>query len=323
MMTSPDPAPIVSREGIAGTAPCVAIIVVNWNRRADTLACLSSLDRLQYPNYDIVVIDNDSTDDSVSAIRAAHPQVTLIEIGENLGFVGGNNVGLDHARTLGADYALLLNNDTEVAPEFLQLLVEAAEADPQVGIAGPLIYYFDRPDMVWSAGGAIDWAGGSTRMLGLNEQDHGQFDAAPHPVDFVTGCALLIKMALVEQVGMLDPRFFAYYEETEWCVRATRAGQKILLVPRARIWHKISLTAREASPQVHYYMVRNRLLFLKLARMGPGPWVRTLLFDYARTLLSWTLKPQWRHKASQRQAMVQAILDFGRGRFGKVEVAGK
>lgn len=323
MMTSPDPAPTVSHEGIAGTAPCVAIIVVNWNGQTDTLACLSSLSQLQYPNYDIMVIDNGSSDDSATAIRAAHPQVTLIETGENLGFVGGNNLGLDHARMAGADYTLLLNNDTEIAPDFLRLLVEAAEADPQVGIVGPLIYYFDRPDVVWSAGGAIDWAGGSTRMLGLNEQDHGQFDAAPRPVDFVTGCALLIKMSLVEQVGMLDPRFFAYYEETEWCVRATRAGQKILLVPRARIWHKISLTAREASPQVHYYMVRNRLLFLKLARMGPGPWVRTLLFDYARTLLSWTLKPQWRHKAPQRQAMVQAILDFGRGRFGKVEVAGK
>jgi len=322
-MTSLDPATTVSPDEIAGPAPGVAIIVVNWNRRADTLACLSSLSRLQYPNYEVIVIDNDSTDDSVTAIQAAHPQVTLIETGENLGFVGGNNVGLEHARTLGADYALLLNNDTEVAPDFLQRLVEAAEADPQVGIVGPLIYYFDRPDVVWSAGGAIDWAGGSTRMLGLNEQDHGQFDAAPYSVDFVTGCALLIKMALVEQVGMLDPRFFAYYEETEWCVRATRAGQKILLVPQARIWHKISLTAREASPQVHYYMVRNRLLFLKLARMGPRSWVRTLLFDYARTLLSWTLKPQWRHKALQRQAMVQAILDFGRGRFGKVEVAGK
>ena len=323
MMTSLDPAVTVSRDGIAQTAPCVAIILVNWNGQTDTLACLSSLSQLQYPNYSVMVIDNGSTDDSVTTIRVAYPQVTVIESGANLGFVGGNNIGLDRARNLGADYALLLNNDTEVAPDFLQLLVEAAEADPQVGIVGPLIYYFDRPDVVWSAGGAIDWAGGSTRMLGLNEEDHGQFDPAPHLVDFVTGCALLIKMPLVEQVGMLDPRFFAYYEETEWCVRATRAGQKILLVPRARIWHKISLTAREASPQVHYYMVRNRLLFLKLARMGPGPWVRTLLLDYARTLLSWTLKPGWRHKTPQRQAMVRAILDFGRGRFGKVEGAGK
>lgn len=322
-MMSLEPAATISHDGITGTVPYVTIILVNWNGQTDTLACLSSLSRLQYPNYDIVVIDNGSTDDSVTAIQAVDPQVTVIESGANLGFVGGNNIGLEHARTLGADYALLLNNDTEVAPDFLQLLVEAAEADPQVGIVGPLIYYFDRPDVVWSAGGAIDWTGGNTHMLGLNEQDHRQFGTVPYPADFVTGCALLIKMSLVEQIGMLDPRFFAYYEETEWCVRATRAGQKILVVPRAKIWHKISLTAREASPQVHYYMVRNRLLFLKLSRMGPGPWVRTLLFDYGRTLLSWTLKPQWRHKAPQRQAMIQAIFDFSRGRLGKVEVAGK
>jgi GT2 family glycosyltransferase len=246
--------------------------------------------------------------------------MTLIETGDNLGYVGGNNVGLEHARTMGADYALLLNNDTEVAPDFLNLLVQAAEADPQVGIVGPLIYYFDRPEVVWSAGGAIEWQRGSTHMLGLNEADQGQFGPTPHSVDFVTGCALLIKMAVIEQVGVLDPRFFAYYEETEWCVRVARAGFKILLVPQAKIWHKISLVAREASPQVHYYMTRNRLLFLKLAGMGFLPWLNTI-FDYSRTLLSWTVKPKWRHKTLQRRAMIRAVADYQRGNFGRVEVS--
>jgi GT2 family glycosyltransferase len=243
----------------------------------------------------------------------------LIETGENLGYVGGNNRGLEYARQTGADYGLLLNNDTEVSPNFLNLLVEAAEQDPTVGIVGPTIYYFDEPEVIWSAGGAIDWQQGDTAMIGLNQVDRGQFGQLPRPVQFVTGCALLIKMRIVGQVGLLDDRFFAYYEETEWCVRVSRAGFQILHVPQAKIWHKISLVAREASPQVHYYMIRNRLLFLKLSQAGLVSRV-SILFHYGRILLSWSLKPKWRHKAPQRQAMVRAILDYGRGRFGKVNL---
>jgi GT2 family glycosyltransferase len=303
--------------------PSVIIIVLNWNNGADTIACLDSLAKLAYANKDVLVIDNGSVDDSVAAIRTAHPQITLIEAGDNLGYVGGNNLGLEYARGQSADYALLLNNDTEVAPDFLNLLIESIEADPSVGITGPMIYYFNQPEVIWSAGGAIDWQQGTTQMMGLNEVDKGQFGQSPYFVDFVTGCALLINISLVEQVGSLDPRFFAYFEETEWCVRVSRNGYKILQVPAAKIWHKISPVAREASPQVHYYMTRNRLLFLKLAKVGLGAWLNTLLFDYARTLLSWTIKSKWRHKSPQRRAMLQAILDYQRGHFGRVEVASK
>lgn len=302
-------------------APKVVIIVLNWNGRDDTLACLASLSGIDYPVYEVIVVDNGSCDDSVPVIASVYPQATLIETGANLGYVGGNNIGLEHAKTMGADYALLLNNDTEVAPDFLNLMVEVAEVDAAIGIVGPTIYYFDRPDVIWSAGGSIDWDWGDTRMVNLDVVDQGQFSLLPRPVDFVSGCAMLIKMSLLDQMGFLDPRFFAYYEETEWCVRVARAGFKIVYVPQAKIWHKISPVAREASPQVHYYMTRNRLLFLKLSRVGVAPWLNTLLFDYGRTLLSWTLKPRWRYKAPQRQAMLQGILDFGRGRFGKVEIA--
>src|SRR5688572_29133447 len=298
----------------------VAIIVLNWNGLKDTLACLASLAQLDYPNTVLIVVDNGSTDNSVPTLQAAYPQVVLIATGENLGYVGGNNRGLEYARQVGADYALLLNNDTEVSPDFLQLLVEAAEQDSQTGIVGPTIYYFDQPEAIWSAGGAINWQQGDTYMIGLNQIDQGQFGQLPRPVAFVTGCALLIKMAVIEQVGCLDSRFFAYYEETEWCVRVSRAGIKTLHVPSAKIWHKISLVAREASPQVHYYMTRNRLLFLRLSQAGITSWLH-IMFNYSRTLLSWTLKPKWRqHKAPQRQAMVQAILDYRRGRFGKANL---
>lgn len=135
----------------------VAIIILNWNGRDDTLACLHSLCHIDYPNFQIVVVDNHSSDDSVAVIQKEYPHITLIQTDENLGYVGGNNVGLTFARQQNFDYALLLNNDTEVDPQFLQVLVAAAEADPAVGIVGPTIYYFDAPQTIWSAGGAINW----------------------------------------------------------------------------------------------------------------------------------------------------------------------
>lgn len=297
----------------------VAIIILNWNGRDDTLACLHSLCHIDYPNFQIVVVDNHSSDDSVAVIQKEYPHITLIQTDENLGYVGGNNVGLTFARQQNFDYALLLNNDTEVDPQFLQVLVAAAEADPAVGIVGPTIYYFDAPQTIWSAGGAINWRQGLTRMIGLNEPDQGQFGQLPRPVEFVTGCALLIKMTVVARIGVLDDRFFAYYEETEWCVRSARSGYKVMHVPAAKIWHKISIQAREASPTVHYYMTRNRLLFLKATHAGLTPWLNTFL-EYGRTLTSWTIKPRWRHKAPQRQAMLQAILDYWRGNFGRVNL---
>lgn len=297
--------------------PRVTIIVLNWNGLNDTLDCLESLGQLDYQNCEVVVVDNGSVDGSVSVIREWFPGVTMIENGENLGYAGGNNVGLRYAMVQGADYAFLLNNDTVVDPAFLRILVDAAEADPAIGIAGPTIYYHERPDVIWSAGGAIDWQQGSTRMVGLDERDEGQFGQVPRRVDFVTGCAMLVRRAVLEQAGLLDERFFAYYEETEWCVRATRAGFKIVHIPLSHIWHKISPAAQADSPLVHYYMTRNRLLFLKATRAGLRAWLHTLFAEYLRILMSWSLRPRWRGKRQQQRAMVRAIGDAWRGRWGR------
>jgi GT2 family glycosyltransferase len=294
----------------------VAVIVLNWNGGQDTLECLESLQKISYPEYELIVVDNASSDGSYVQIQTHYPHVTLIQSGDNLGYVGGNNVGLEYALQDGSDFALLLNNDTEVAPDFLDRLVDGLESDPAAGIAGPSIYYFSQPDVFWSAGGAIDWKNGSTSMIGIGERDRGQFGAACRAVDFITGCALLIRMDVVQKIGLLDQRFFAYYEETEWCVRAQRAGYNSLHIPGSKIWHKISPVAREASPVVHYYMTRNRLLFLKLAHAGWRPVMSTLI-EYAGRLLSWTIKPRWRGKRPQRKAMVRAILDYRHGRFGR------
>lgn len=298
--------------------PKVKIILLSYNQPDLTIACLNSLSKINYSNYSVVIIDNGSSDHAPDAIRNAFPQVQMIESKNNLGFVGGNNLGLDEALAEHCDYALLLNNDTEVAPEFLTVLVEAAESDGQIGVVGPMIYYFDDPQRIWSAGGAVDWAKGTTWMAGLDETDQGQYGTEPCDADFVTGCALLVKMAVVSKVGKLDERFFLYYEETEWCMRISRAGYLIKFVPGSKIWHKISTNKRAVSPMVHYYMTRNRLLFLRLARAGWQAWVHVLLSEYLRTILSWSLRPRWRDHAALRRAMWKGILDYFTVRFGQM-----
>jgi GT2 family glycosyltransferase len=296
--------------------PTVTIIVLSWNRCAQLLDCLASLGRLDYAARRVLVVDNGSRDGAPEAVRRHHPEAALIANPHNLGFTGGNNLGLAEACRADSAYAWLLNDDADVAPDALRLLVEAAEAEPRAAIVGPMVCFADRRDVIWSAGGAIDWRRGSTRMLALGERDSGQFGDAPRAVDFVTGCGLLVKLSAVAQFGALDDRFFAYYEETEWCVRAARADRLVLHVPRARIWHALTPTGRAASPLVHYYMTRNRLLFLETTGAGWRAWVHTLLLDYARTLVNWSLRPSRRPQAAQRDVMLRAIADYLAGRRG-------
>jgi GT2 family glycosyltransferase len=243
----------------------------------------------------------------------------VIETGANLGFTGGNNIGIRQALDAGADYILLLNNDTIVAPDMIDRLLEPMEKDPQIGVAGPTIYYFDQPHVVWSAGGSIDWKRGSTAMTAIGSEDKGQFGSQPQEVEFVTGCALLARREVWDKVGLLDDRFFMYYEETEWCVRASQAGYKIVHVPLAMMWHKISNEARATSAHTHYYMVRNRLLFMRHTHAGLGTWLY-ILSEYLRTMIGWSLLPRSRDRRHLRKVTLRAIKDYSLGNFGQTTV---
>lgn len=298
-------------------APKVAVVVLSYNGRTDTIQCLENLRQLNYPNFSVIVVDNASTDGSVAAIQADHPEVELIASAVNLGFSAGNNLGLQHALKNEAEYALLLNNDTESDPDMLNQLIDAMEETPDAGLVGPMIYYFDEPERIWSAGGRLSWKTGKATMIGIDEMDFGQHQKRVREVDFVTGCAAMVRTCILDHVGDLDPRFFVYYEEVEWCTRIRRNGYKILHVPEAKVWHKINPQVRNTSRLVHYYMTRNRLLFLREARMGFQAWIHTLLLDYARTLLSWSIRPKWRSMRAHRDTMIGAILDFIKGDFGE------
>lgn len=315
---STSPSSLANGGNQVAVTPPVMIVVLNWNRLADTVACLESLSCLDYPARQIVVVDNGSDDGSVEAIRERFPAVALIENEENLGYAAGNNKGVAYALQAGVNFILILNNDTLVDPEMLAHLIAVAEANPQVGAVGPKIYYHAQPGRIWFAGGAINWQGMFTANVGMDEEDRGQFEEVK-PVDFLPGCALLIKRAAWEDIGPFDSRFFMYWEETDWCARARQAGYDLLFVPQARMWHKVSPVDQSESPRILYYMTRNRFLFLHKNLPFPRKVIVLIRCSWGvfRTVIGFLR----RGKREQAKAVVRGGADFLRGRFGHVPTA--
>lgn len=238
--------------------PHVALIILTWNGKAHTLACLASLAKVDYANHSLIVVDNGSTDDTVEAVRRVYPGVTLIENGANLGFAEGNNVGIRDALGRRADYILLLNNDTEVAPDFLSILVNAAERNG-AGVYGPKIYYHAEPERIWCAGNT--WTGTKFVQEGDGELDGPDFGAETE-TDYIIGCALFAPTEMFREIGLLDPVYFLTYEETDWCYRARRVNYRCIVVPQSRIWHKVAASmGGQGSPLQEYYYTRNLLLW--------------------------------------------------------------
>jgi len=248
----------------------ISIIILNWNGWPDTLECLDSLSKITYSNYDVIVIDNNSTNDSAEKIKnwiankKSAINYNLIINSYNAGFAGGNNLGIECAVKNKSDYILLLNNDTLVDPGFLEKLAKTGESDRSFGIIGPKIYYETDKNRIWFGGGYFSWLGGG-RHLDFNKIDGNPLDETIKEVDFITGCALLIKREVVEKIGLMNEDFFIYYEDTEWSLRARKYGYKIIYAPVSHIWHKVSRSVKpKTNPTVHYYHIRNALLLSKL-----------------------------------------------------------
>jgi len=242
--------------------PKTAIIVLNWNGLADTCECLNSLRTITYPNRDIIVVDNGSSGDDAQVLQERFSDfIGMIVSPENLGFAGGCNLGIRQALALGADYVLLLNNDVTVDPSFLAEMVRAAEELPDAAALCPKVYFYDRPTVICSTGGRVHPWVGAARQVGRGEEDRGQYDRIAVR-DYADGACMLIKREALARVGLLDEEYFAYWEETDWCARASEAGYRSYYVPTARVWHK---TARSQAPDNNYYFLfrRNAFLFLR------------------------------------------------------------
>ncbi|MBB6176095.1 hypothetical protein HNQ82_000906 [Anoxybacillus tengchongensis] len=243
----------------------VAIIILNWNAYDDTFECLKSLEHLTYPYFHVFLVDNASQDGSFDKLQQDyndgkfHLPITFIQTGANLGFAGGNNVAIREAHKQGYQYFWLLNNDTVVDPNALTPLVETLEKDKQVGIVGSKIYYYGT-NKIWFAGGKVNTWTGTTKHIGIKEEDVGQYDEVKE-VDYITGCSLCFRREVLETVGYMCEDYFLYYEETDWNVRSSNRGWKIIYQPSSVIYHKVSSSSggerKSMPPYIAYYDVRN------------------------------------------------------------------
>jgi len=289
----------------------LAIIILNYNGQEFISECLESLRQLKTGTHSVhtLIVDNASTDNSPSLIASQFSEVTLIRNQENLGFAEGNNVGIRWALEKSFNAVMLLNNDTKVHPNLAKELITT-----DTPLTSPKIYFYpgfefhhdrykakDRGRVLWYAGGSIDWNNVLGIHRGVDEIDQGQYDQTTE-LDFATGCCLLIKREVFDTIGLLDPKYFLYFEDLDFCVRARRAQFAIGYVPRAILWHKNAQSSQSGGQLHQYYFTRNRLLF----GFRYAPWrTKQALFRHSLKLL--------RHGTSAER---QGVIDFYLRRFG-------
>lgn len=293
-------------------AKLVYIILLNWNGCQDTIECVESCRKLSYPNFRILIVDNGSKDGSEAILRERFLAIEFMQTGANLGFAGGNNVGIRHALEHGADYVWLLNNDTIVDAEALSALVQVAEGDKTVGMVGSKIVYHGNTLLLWYAGAVLDpLRPHRLHHIGLREEDRGQYDKVCE-TGYVTGCSLLARKEMAEKVGLLEDGLFLYFEDSDWNARAKKNGWKIMYAPASRVYHKISVSMGGAdSPIMLYYTARNLLYFIK--RNYPDKLLR--VFFYA--LFEHVLVNMKKGRFPAARAAFQGIRDFLVGKAGE------
>lgn len=232
----------------------VITVILNYKVKALTLKCVESISKSSYKNLEVVVVDNNSNDGLGKEITGVY----FIQNTENLGFTGGNNVGIKQALKKGADYVFILNPDTVVNKDTVENLVLGLE-QTDAGIVGPKIY-FDNSETIWYAGGKFDLLNVIGSHRGVDEKDRGQYKKTEE-TDYVSGAAMMVKRQVFDKVGLFDENFFLYYEDSDLCFRAKIAGFKIMYIPTAIVYHRNAQSTGLGSPLQDYYITRNRMLF--------------------------------------------------------------
>jgi len=240
----------------------LSVITVNYQQATHTVDFLRSVARhAGEENMEVIVVDNGATDDNCDYFRKVFPSIVYIHSKENLGFAGGNNLGIQHAK---GDYLLFLNNDTEITKGFVQALREELDRNPAIGLLSPLILYDEERQKIQYAGYTpMNYFTGRNQGIGSMEDDRGQYDHVTTETGYCHGAAMICRRKDLERVGLMPEHFFLYYEELDWCEMFKRAGLKIGFTGKAKIYHKESMSVGKESPIKTYFMVRNRWLFIR------------------------------------------------------------
>ncbi|MDE6846687.1 MAG: glycosyltransferase family 2 protein [Lachnospiraceae bacterium] len=302
----------------------ISVILINYNGKKYNDACISSiLGSTIAKRIQIVVVDNASTDDSLSALRGrwgGHEQIHLIELNDNYGFSKANNEGIRWSMEQGIDYYLLLNNDTEIEPDTIEQMMRCGQKTKNIVV--PKVLYADRKNVIWCAGGTFTPVLWKTIQSGLDQTDSGQFDVSGECL-FANGCALLLSREIVERTGFLDERFFLYYEDVEYSMRAAQNSIGIYYCAEAVVYHKVNgSTGGNERPANAYYITRNWLLCNSLC-MWHGEAIsgklRFLLFIayFACNRLAWLLIWFIQGKRGMCTALLQGVRDFNRKKWGQ------
>lgn len=291
-------------------APKTSVVVLNWNGREMTAECIRSIIAMDARNYDIVVVDNGSRDGSVEYLHNEFPQITVLPQKHNLGFAAGSNVGLRYALAADHQYALLINNDTKVDVHFLKALVDEAERVPDAAMFSPKIYFYDLPDRFWWAGGTFTLWTGIPKHVGRKKVDSGQYDS-PRPIDWATGCAVLIRCDVLREIGLFDEKLFGNGEDLDLSVRMRCAGYDIRFVPDAKIWHKEGVDYRKnAGEHVRKFTGTRNLLWIMHQYAGPVQWFSFLPSFILRYFLFHVLLSIWRGDFRSAWAVFQGTAAF-------------
>lgn len=288
--------------------PKVYVVLVNYNGFLDTKECIESLSNITYENYEIIVVDNASTvevdEETLSFIKE---KAVYIESDTNIGFSGGNNIGIEHALKNGADYILLLNNDTAVEPDFLDVLVSNSIEAPNAGIVGGKIKYYSNPNMIWFGGGFFDRDTGKIGHERYNEVDLKSTNTI-RSISFMTGCLMLIPVKIIQEVGKLEEKYFLYSEDTDYCCRVMDAGYDLLFCEDAVIYHKINASTGKSSNLMTYYTTRNKLFIARDFTTRP----LKIYFD-----LSVQFIKDWLRRRKHMKPIISAYIDFIKNKSGK------
>jgi hypothetical protein len=291
--------------------PLVYIILVNYNGYKDTIECVNSLKKISYKNYKIVVVDNASSDNSVEILMEELSNCMIIESKKNIGFAGGNNLGIKYALNHNADYIMLLNNDTIVESQFLNDMINSFNVNNKIGIVGCKIMYYPEKNIIWYGGGYIDWFKFIGVHYGMRQIDKGQSNNKKE-IDFITGCCMLVKREVFEKIGLLSEDYFMYFEDVDFCVKVKNAGFVIWYNSEAVIYHKVGLSSggEESSFSIEW-CTRNRLLFMDKYKNNVNKFslILSKIFFYGTRFIrcfQYTLK----NKKDKAKAIIDGIKEY-------------